>query len=47
MKETGFASFTPNGAKAFIKEQQMKQPQDAYAGRQRHKQKQNTRNKYC
>lgn len=45
MKETGFASFTPNGAKSFVKEQQMKQPQNAHVGKQRHKQ--NTRNKYC
>lgn len=43
-KETGFASFKPKQAKEFIKEQEQNAPQDAFAGRQRHKQKQQAMN---
>lgn len=44
-KENGFASFTPNQSKAFMKEQK-NQPQDPYAGTQRHKQKQRSVNRH-
>lgn len=43
-KETGFASFTPKQSKEFIKAQK-KQPQDPYAGIQRHKHKQQSMNR--
>lgn len=44
-KETGFASFTANQAKAFSKHEQQTKPQDPFAGVQRHKQKQQAMNK--
>lgn len=44
-KEKGFASFTPNQAREFMKQEEKKQPQDPYAGEQRHKQKQQAMNK--
>ena len=43
-KETGFASFTPDAAENYIKEQQ-KKSQDPFAGVQRHKEKQKAMNK--
>lgn len=45
-KERGFASFTPEQDKAFIKESEKKAPQDPLAGEQRHKQKQKSMNRY-
>lgn len=44
-KEKGFASFTPDQAKAFMKEQEKASSQDPFAGEQRHKQKQQSMNK--
>lgn len=44
-KETGFASFTPEQSKEFMKEQ-AKKSQDPYAGEQRHKQKQQSMNRH-
>lgn len=44
-KEKGFASFTPDQAKEFMKEQEKASPQDPFAGEQRHKQKQQSMNK--
>lgn len=44
-KENGFASFTPEQSKAFMKTQK-KQSQDPFAGEQRHKQKQQSMNKH-
>lgn len=44
-KENGFASFTPKQSKEFMKEQE-KQPQDSFAGVQRHKNKQRSVNRH-
>ncbi|NLM14128.1 MAG: hypothetical protein GX209_10325 [Epulopiscium sp.] len=44
-KEKGFASFTPDQAKEFMKQEKKNKPQDPYAGEQRHKQKQQAMNK--
>ena len=45
-KENGFASFTPAQSQEFMKEEQNKKPQNPFAGKERHKQKQESMNKH-